>query len=465
MAQAPIGLFNTLTRRVEEFQPSSPERVVGIYTCGPTVYNYLHIGNYRTYVFEDCLRRAFEFLGLKVRHVMNITDVGHLTSQADEGEDKMELGAAREGKTAWEIADFYTKSFLAESKKLNFLPPHVLCRATDHIPEQIALIRRLEEKGFTFRTSDGVYFDTAKFPGYGRLAGSQARIEGLREGARVQANAEKRSPTDFALWKFSPAGVRRQMEWDSPWGKGFPGWHIECSAMSMKYLGESFDIHCGGVDHIPIHHSNEIAQAEAATGKPFVRFWLHGEFLVVNKAKMAKSAGGFIRLADLEEKGFDALDYRYFCFGAHYRRQLEFSWEALEAAKTARRKLHERAKELLGVRPMMDEKAVGAVASFGGRLADDLDMPGAVARVWTALADLSPAGQRAYLEEADKTLGLRLFEPVADELGGELRALFERYCAARKAKDFGSSDSLREELARRGIRVKDGREGSTWSRI
>jgi cysteinyl-tRNA synthetase len=340
-----------------------------------------------------------------------------------------------------------------------------LCRATDHIPEQIALIKRLEDKGFTYRTSDGVYFDTVKFPGYGRLAGGQARIEGLQEGARVQANAEKRSPTDFALWKFSQAGVQRQMEWDAPWGKGFPGWHIECSAMSMKYLGESFDIHCGGVDHIPIHHSNEIAQAEAATGKPFVRFWLHGEFLVVNKAKMAKSAGGFLRLADIEEKGFDALDYRYFCFGAHYRRQLEFSWEALEAAKTARRKLRERAKDLLLIRAMLDEKAAGAILAFKGRLADDLDLPGALACLWTALSDLTPAGQRAYLEEADKVLGLRLFEPETDKLSGDLQALFDRYCAARKAKDFALSDSMRKELAGKGIKIKDAREGSTWSRI
>ncbi|MBI5243575.1 MAG: cysteine--tRNA ligase [Elusimicrobia bacterium] len=464
MRSVPILLYNTLSRRTEEFSPSSPEGIVGIYTCGPTVYNHLHIGNYRTYVFEDCLRRTLEFLGLKVRHVMNITDVGHMTSQADEGEDKMEVGAAREGKTAWEIAEFYTKSFLEDSKKLNLEAPDVLCRATDNILEQIALIKRLEEKGFTYRASDGVYFDTSKFQGYGRLAGGQARIEGLQEGARVVANAQKRNPTDFALWKFSPAGAKRQMEWDSPWGKGFPGWHIECSAMSMKHLGESFDIHCGGVDHIPIHHTNEIAQAEAATGKPFVRFWLHGEFLVLNKAKMAKSSGGFIRLKDAEEKGFDALDYRYFCFGAHYRRQLEFSWEALEAARTARRKLRDRGQELLKVEPEAGPDVMKALEAFRSRIAEDLDMPGAVASLWDAMHVLPPAGQRAYLQEADKVLGLRLLEPAEDKLSEDLQALFDRYCAARKAKDFAASDALRKDLAAKGIKVKDARGGSTWSR-
>jgi len=456
-----LRLFNSLTRTLEPFAPASPDGAVGLYTCGPTVYNYLHVGNYRTYVFEDSLRRGLEFLGLNVRHVMNVTDVGHLTSDADEGQDKLELGAAREGKTAWEIAAFYTQTFVEDSQKLNLLPPDVLCRATGHIPEQIALVRRLEEKGVTYRTADGVYFDTAKFPGYGRMAGGRAHFEGLQEGARVQVNEEKRNPTDFALWKFSPADAKRQMEWDSPWGRGFPGWHLECSAMAMKYLGETFDIHCGGVDHIPIHHTNEIAQAEAATGKPFVRFWLHGEFLVVNKAKMAKSAGGFIRLADLEAKGFDPLDYRYFCFGAHYRRQLEFSWEALEAAQTARRKLRERCLELA---KLPAGEAPAALDAFRERIADDLDMPGALASVWDALRALPLEGQHGFLKEADRVLGLRLFAPVDDRLPEELQALFDRYCASRKAKDFASSDSLRKELAGKGVRIKDTREGSTWVR-
>ncbi|MFA6029706.1 MAG: cysteine--tRNA ligase [Elusimicrobiota bacterium] len=461
---APLLLYNTLTRAKETFSPAGPDGVVGLYTCGPTVYNYLHVGNYRTYVFEDALRRTLEFLGLRVRHVMNITDVGHLTSDADAGEDKLELGAAREGKTAWDIAALYTQSFVDDSKKLNLLPPHVLCRATEHIPEQIALVRRLEERGLTYKTSDGIYFDTARFPAYGSLAGGRARLEGLQEGARVVANAEKRNPTDFALWKFSGEGAKRQMEWDAPWGRGFPGWHIECSAMAMKYLGETFDIHCGGIDHVPIHHTNEIAQAEAATGKPFVRLWMHGEFLVVNKLKMAKSAGGFIRLADLEGKGFDPLDYRYFCFGAHYRRQLEFSWEALEAAKTARRRLAERAKDLSAV-PVPSAGLSAELELFRGRVADDLDMPGALAVLWDALRELPPGEQHALLVEADKVLGLRLFEASSDALAADLQALFDRYVDSRRRKDFPASDALRKELAGRGIKVKDTREGSSWSRI
>jgi cysteinyl-tRNA synthetase len=457
-----IRLFNTLTRKVEDFRPLGPGGTAGMYTCGPTVYNYLHVGNYRTYVFEDVLRRSLELSGVNVRHVMNVTDVGHLTSDADEGEDKLEVGASREGKTAWEIAEFYTRTFIEDSAKLNLKPPHELCRATAHVGEQIALIRRIEERGLAYRTPDGIYFDTARFPGYGALAGGASHLQGLQEGARVQSNAGKRSPTDFALWKFSPEGKKRQMEWDSPWGLGFPGWHVECSAMAMRYLGETFDIHCGGVDHIPIHHTNEIAQAEAATGKPFVRFWLHGEFLVLNKAKMAKSAGGFIRLSDLEARGFRALDFRYFCFGAHYRRQLEFSWEALEAARTARKKLRERALEALAACGGGD--AGRALEAFRSRVFDDLDMPGALAAAWDALRDLDAGSRRAFLEEADKVLGLRLLEPDADRLDPCLQALFDRYVESRKRRDFASSDALRKELEARGLRVRDAREGSSWSR-
>ena len=262
----PLRLYNSLSRIKEELVPLAPP-AVGLYTCGPTVYNYQHIGNYRTYVFEDVLVRTLKLLGYAPRRVMNVTDVGHLASQGDDGEDKMEVGAAREGKTAWEIAKFYTEAFVKDCAALNVLPPDVLCRATDYIPEQIALVGRLEKKGLTYRTSDGIYFDTAKLPDYGKLM-SKEHLEGLKSGARVEANPEKKHLTDFALWKFSPAGTKRQMEWDSPWGRGFPGWHIECSAMAMKFLGETFDVHCGGVDHIPVHHTNEIAQSEGATGSP-----------------------------------------------------------------------------------------------------------------------------------------------------------------------------------------------------
>ncbi|MFA6317643.1 MAG: cysteine--tRNA ligase [Elusimicrobiota bacterium] len=455
----PLSLFNTLTRRKEEFVPLRPPEV-GLYTCGPTVYNYLHIGNYKTYVFEDSLKRVLTFFGFKVRHVMNVTDVGHLVSDADEGEDKLEVGAAREGKSAWDIAKFYTATFLQDCGELNILPADVLCKATDHIPEQIALISRLEAKGLVYRTSDGLYFDTAKFPSYGRLMGSE-HVKGLEEGARVAANREKRSLTDFALWKLSPSDKKRQMEWDSPWGRGFPGWHLECSAMAMKYLGETFDIHCGGVDHIPIHHTNEIAQAEGATGKPFVRWWMHGEFLLMNQAKMAKSAGGFVTLADLKAKGFDPLDYRCHCLSAHYRRQLDFTWETLEAARTARRRLREASLGLAKApaAPAPPEFS----AAFRDSLADDLNMPGALASVWDCLRSDAEAGaKKAFFEQAETVLGLGLFKEEALELTPEAEKLLAARSKARAEKDFGLSDKLRKELDGLGILVEDTKQGQKW---
>ncbi len=459
-------LFNTLTRNKEEFKPLSPPEV-RLYTCGPTVYNYQHVGNYRTYVFEDALRRSLSFLGFRVRHTMNITDVGHLTSQADEGEDKVELEAARSGKSAWDIARFYTEAFLEDTRKLNIQPPDVLCKATDHIPEQIELVRRLEAKGFIYKASDGLYFDTSKFPSYGQLMG-QAYQAGLMAGARVEANPEKRRPSDFAVWKFSPKDKKRQMEWDSPWGKGFPGWHIECSAMAMKYLGETLDIHCGGVDHIPIHHTNEIAQSEGATGKPFVRFWLHGEFLLMNSAKMAKSAGGFIRLADLQAKGYDPLDYRYLCLTAHYRKQLDFSFEALDAAKSALQKLRARLQLLRreAKKPGCADELEKAMQRFKERIADDLDMPGALAALWDALKDASlmPGSALAISEHADRVLGLKLLEGADGELPAELQALLERREMARKEKDFAASDALRKQLAEKGVIVEDTPSGQRWIR-
>ncbi len=457
-----MKLYNSLSRRVEDFQPLDPPRV-GLYTCGPTVYNFQHVGNYRTYVFEDALKRALNLCGFQVRHVMNITDVGHLVSQADEGEDKMEVGASREGKTAWEIARIYTDAFLADCRDLNIIPPDVLCKATEHIPEQIALIRRLEDKGLIYRTSDGMYYDTARFPAYARLAG-ESHIAGIREGFRVGVNEEKRAATDFAVWKFSPKDSQRQMEWDSPWGKGFPGWHIECSAMAMKYLGETFDIHCGGIDHVPIHHTNEIAQAEGATGKPFVRFWMHGEFLLMNSAKMAKSAGGFVTVAHLKENGFDPLDYRYHCFAAHYRKQLDFTWESLGSSKTARRRLCEAALAVKDA-PLKPACAEHRQA-FRGAIEDDLNMPAALSSVWDCLHSGVPAGaKRAFLEDAEAVLGLGLLrEATAASASAEEQALLDRRVQARADKDFKASDDLRKELAARGILVEDTKQGQRWRR-
>ncbi|MBI3297724.1 MAG: cysteine--tRNA ligase [Elusimicrobia bacterium] len=473
-----VRLFNTLARAVQDFEPAwKEEGLVTLYTCGPTVYNYLHVGNYRTYVFEDVLKRALKLHGYKVRHVMNITDVGHLTSQADEGDDKLELSAKREGKTAWQVAEFYTKTFLDDIKTLRIdfaaqpdpkrevrrEPADILSYATAHIPEQTAMVDALSAKGYTYETSDGIYFDTAKFPGYAKLAG-EAHIAGIQEGARVEMG-EKRRATDFALWKFSPPGETRQMEWDYRGRKGFPGWHIECSAMAKTYLGDTFDIHCGGVDHIPIHHTNEIAQAECASGKRFVRFWLHGEFLLVDANKMSKSDGTFITLADLAKKGFDPLDFRMCCYTAHYRKQMDFSWEALDAAKTARSRMRERFIEgkKLPAEPRDPAALAKARAEFSEAAGNDLNMPQAVAAVNSALGALKSSADLAeFAAHADSVLALGLLEESA--LDAEEQALFERYAAAKKAKDFAASDALRKDLAGRGIKVKDSAQGSSWSR-
>ncbi len=314
-----LKLYNTRTREKEVFKPLH-STTVGLYTCGPTVYNYVHLGNLRSYLFEDILKRTLKRLKFTVQHVMNITDVGHLTDDADQGEDKMEKGAAREGKTAWEVAAFFTDACKRDMADLNILEPSIWCRATDHIPEQIALVKTLIDKGYTYETTDGIYFDTTKFPRYGDFA--HLDTQSLQAGVRVDMG-EKKNPHDFALWKFSPPGSTRQMEWVAFGKMGFPGWHVECSAMAMKYLGEQFDIHCSGIDHIPVHHTNEIAQSEAATGvTPWVRFWLHNEFLSVGKEKMSKSGENFVTLQTIKDKGHSTLAFRYFILQAHYRKQL-----------------------------------------------------------------------------------------------------------------------------------------------
>lgn len=455
-------LHNSLTRKKEEFVPLHFPRV-GLYTCGPTVYNDQHVGNYRTYIFEDALKRALKFFGFKPFHVMNITDVGHLTSQADEGEDKMEAGARREGKSAWDIARFYTEAFLKDCESLNLLPPDVLCRATDHIPEQIALIDILDKKGFLYKTADGLYFESGKFPDYGVLMGDR-HLKGLKEGARVETNPEKKSAFDFAVWKFSDPRQKRQMEWDSPWGRGFPGWHIECSAMAMKYLGETFDIHCGGIDHIPIHHTNEIAQSLAATGKPLAQFWLHGEFLLMNTAKMAKSDGSFITLKDLKARGFNPLDYRYHCLSAHYRKQLDFTWEALESSRVARRRLKDAAASW--VSSPIKPACADSLKAFRAALGDDLNMPEALSVVWGDLRNAAlPEGARAaFLKIADEVLGLGIFDARTEEFEPEVLELLRSRDQARKNKDFVSSDRLRQELSQKGILVEDTPSGQKWRR-
>lgn len=453
-----LKLFNTLGRRKEEFRPIT-DNAVGIYTCGPTVYDYAHIGNLRTYIFEDILRRVLEYNGYKVKHVMNITDVGHLTSDADEGEDKVEASAQRTGKSAWELAELYTQAFFEDTKRLNILKPHIVCRATDHIPEQIALVQKLEAKGYTYKTSDGIYFDVSKFPNYGELVGQS--LEEKEAGARVEVNPEKRHPADFALWKFSPKDKKRQMEWDSPWGKGFPGWHIECSAMSTKYLGQPFDIHCGGVDHISTHHPNEIAQSEAAEGVKMANFWLHGEFMTVEGRRMGKSEGNAYRLEDLIKRGYEPLAFRYLCLNTHYRIQLNFTWQALEGAQTALERLREHVRNARenGGAPAQGRIIPEVRQRFLEAINDDLNVPQALGVVWDFVrSQQNPSDKLATLFDFDRVLGLKLSEvprEVESDIPAEVQGLLAQREAARRQKHFKEADALRERIARLGYEVID----------
>ncbi len=486
-----LYLYNTATASKELFVPENDP--VAVYCCGPTVYNYAHIGNLRTYVFEDVLKRALMWCGYEVRHVVNITDVGHLVSDADTGEDKMESGAAREGKSVWDVAAYYTERFMADVASLNVLQPDLWPKATEHIPQMIALVKTLEEKGFTYRTGDGIYFDTAKFPSYCDFA----RIDpsSLRAGERVDMG-EKRSPTDFALWKFSPTdGKRRQMEWASPWGVGFPGWHIECSAMALSHLPQPLDIHCGGMDHIRVHHTNEIAQAEAATGKKFARYWMHGEFLVLDKGKMAKTGGNFVTLDTLKERGVSPLGYRMFCYTAHYRTPLSFSFEGALSAEQALASLKKTVLSIDGqstntsgggVSDVDIERVENALEPFSEAIRDDLNMPRAVAALWEGLRDNAMTGPErlAFVREADKVLGLDLLKTVGGDT--EVTEVFDGYRItltagvvvsatlkdaivakaaqrkrARAEKDFGAADGIRTRFAEAGVTIKDMPDGST----
>ncbi len=475
-----LKVYNTLSRKLEDFNPLNPPNV-GLYTCGPTVYMYAHIGNLRTYIFEDILVRVLLANNYKVNHVMNITDVGHLTSDADTGEDKLEKEANKENKNAWEIAAFYTVAFQKDLEELNILPPDIWCKATDHIPEQIKLVETLEAKGYTYRTDDGIYFDTSKLSDYGKLAGLD--IEGLKAGIRVKMVTGKKSPTDFALWKFSPnpsvGEAKRQMEWDSPWGKGFPGWHIECAAMSMKYLGETFDIHCGGIDHIPVHHTNEIAEAEASTGKPFVKYWLHGEFLELKEGRMGKSEGNAILLSTLKEKGFDPLAYRYLVLNTHYRKKIEFDFDSLAAAQTALNNLKNNIAniqlmaDLLAYYPiyrnlLKDESNNFEVnygeiiKAFNEACNTDLNMPQALASLniflnkYQERLDFENANEILNaLTKMDAILGLKLLPKVHELIPANLISLLQSRQAKRVEKNWTEADNLRAEIEGLGFLVKD----------
>ena len=456
-----LYLYNSLTRKKQEFKPIKPG-TAGLYTCGPTVYNYAHIGNLRTYIFEDILKRVLIYNGYAVKHVMNITDVGHLTGDRDMGEDKMEAGAAREGKSAWDIAEFYTRSFKQDIEHLNILAPDIWVKATDTIPEQIALVGTLEEKGYTYRTTDGIYFDTSKFKDYTKL--SHQDLEALKEGARVERNPEKRNATDFALWKFSPQGSKRQMEWDSPWGAGFPGWHLECSAMSMKFLGEQLDIHCGGTDHIDVHHTNEIAQSEAATGKPFFNFWMHGAFLIIQGGKkMAKSEGNFLTLENAFLKNdINPLVYRFASFLTHYRKPMEYSDEGIQAARNGLLHLQNQVRQIMAAGLEARSSASDEFQNkFNETINDDLNMPRAMAVIQEMLkSKISDAQKYSTILDFDRVLGLRLDQlDQKQALPEAVQKLVTARQQARQNKDFATSDQLRAEIEALGYQVQDTPDG------
>ena len=467
-----MRFYNTLTRKKEEFKPIEPGKVK-FYSCGPTVYNYAHIGNLRTYVFNDILKKSLNYAGFSVNHVMNITDVGHLTDDADDGEDKMEKGAKREGKTVWEVAEFYTEEFKKDIKKLNIEEPDNWPKATEHIPEIIELNQVIEEKGYAYRGNNGnLYFDTSKFDSYAELA--KLNLEQLNEGARTEKDENKRNPTDFVLWfnlEGSKFGENHTMRWDSPWGVGYPGWHIECCAMSSKYLGDHFDIHSGGIDHIPVHHTNEIAQAEAAFEKhPWVNYWLHANFLVIDKGKMAKSGDNFLKLALLEEKGYEPLAYRYFCLTAHYRSELSFSWDAMDNSQKSFNKFKSRIIELKESEDnKCDADPLKYEDKFLNAITDDLNMPVALATAQEVLNDknLSKTAKLNLLLKFDTVLSLGIADMKKEKVSApqEVSKLLDERADSRARKDFQKSDELREEIRRLGYEVIDGKEGQELKKI
>ena len=456
-----MELYNTLKHRREPFKPIKKDQV-SLYTCGPTVYNYAHIGNLRSYIFEDVLKRTLFLNNFKVKHVMNITDVGHLTSDADEGEDKMLKGAKREKKTVWQIADFYTEAFKKDMKKLNLISPNIWCKATDHIKEQVEMIQKLEKNSFTYQAGGNVYFDTSKLSDYGKLARLKINSE---KRSRVNNDSNKRNQSDFVLWFTKSKFQDQEMKWDSPYGLGYPGWHLECSAMASKYLGKQFDIHCGGIDHVPVHHTNEIAQSESAFGKkPWVNYWLHNEFLVLGKGeKMAKSGENFITLSTLEEKGFDPLDYRYFCLGVVYRKPLMFSYEALKSARNARKKLFDRILELKRSKHGKDNKIAQKryVAEFNKQVNNDLNTPKALAVMWDVIKDnnLSDHDKYFLLLEFDKVLGFNLGSIKSNKIPEKIINLAEERRKAREDNNWNKSDKLREKINNLGFLIADTKSG------
>ena len=462
-----LKVYNTLTRKKEIFKPLRDKKV-GLYACGPTVYLFAHIGNLRTYIFEDILKRILKYNDYKIKHIMNITDVGHLTSDADTGEDKIEKGAKREKKTVWEIAEFYTKAFKKDLKLLNIEEPDVWVKATKTIKDQIDLIRILEKKGFTYVIKDGVYFDTSKLKNYGRLWGKK-KIK-IKAGKRVKMVPGKKNPTDFALWKFTPKGVKRQMEWDSPWGRGFPGWHTECVVMAVKNLGIPFDIHCGGIDHISIHHTNEIAQAEAAYKKVLANYWLHGEFLILKEGRMGKSKGNIVILENLIKEGFNPLSYRYLCLGAHYRSKLTFSQQTLKGAENSLNNLYEKIIEIKTEnkkQKVRNKKIESFQKKFSDFINDDLNTPKALALAWKVIKnqELSNSEKYQLLTEFDKIFGLDLAKIKKPAISREIKDLIEIREKHRQQKKWQKADEIRKKIKKLGYKIEDTNEGVKVKRV
>jgi cysteinyl-tRNA synthetase len=462
-----LYLTNTLTGKKEEFKPILADQV-GMYNCGPTVYDYAHIGNLRAYVFADTLRRTLEYLGYKVHQVVNVTDIGHLVSDGDEGEDKMTKALKREGKPMTleamrEVADFYFEAFKRDLKLLNIEEPEQFPFASDHIADDIALIQKLSDRDFTYETTDGIYFDTSKISDYGKLGGFTAKLESGH--SRIGLNPEKKNSRDFALWKFNA-----ELGYDTPFGKGFPGWHIECSAMSMKYLGETFDIHTGGIDHIPVHHNNEIAQSESATGKPFVNYWIHNAFVNMPDGKMAKSDENFVRLSTLEEKKIQPLAYRYWLLQAKYSTKVEFSWETLQGVQNGFKKLINDVHNL----PNDGKINKSYLEKFKTAISDDLNTPETLALIQKLLkdGDVENASKKATILEFDKVLGLKFGELIFEDnlinieiLPQNIQALIAKREEARKNKDWKKSDEIRDEINKLGYQIEDSTEGPKISAL
>lgn len=463
-----LKVYNTLSRTKEDFQPINP-KVVTMYSCGPTVYNYAHIGNLRTYIFMDLVRRVLKYDGFKIKGVMNITDVGHLVGDGDEGEDKMALAAKKQQKDPYEIAAYYTEVFFKDIARLNIGKPEIIAKATDHINDMIDYVKTLEDKGYAYEIEDGIYYDIGKFPTYGKL--SRINLDEQLSGARVEVNTDKRHPADFALWKHAPR--EHLMQWPSPWGQGYPGWHIECSAMSKKYLGEVFDIHSGGVDHIPIHHENEIAQSEAYSGKKTVNYWMHGEFMLVDNGKMSKSLGNVYTVDDLVSRGYQPLDFRYFCLNAHYRKKLNFTFDGMNAAKTSYERLRNavyehKVSQVATPSEVLDDFK----AQFENAINDDVNIPMALGVLWTMLKQPKSKDIYALAIKMDSVFGLSLdkvtaptIQPVQEDVPDEVMQLVNARTEAKKANNFALADELRAQVTEMGYTITDTKDGAVVKHI